>query len=153
MKRKSHARLKSDLRDRLQPEAALATLANDISEFLHKHGGRSVNLAHNLAAYLTQQYSVSNRESGKLRSLIEHHAKDLAAFLDGISFKEYRALDIAQLPKSKKSIRARPQTEAERAQRLKTAKNRVSNGDSFSFRDPLTKKPFCDTFTRSSKGN
>jgi hypothetical protein len=142
VKRKSPARLKSDLRDRLQPEADLATLANGISEFLHKHGGQRVNLAHNLAVYLTQQYSVSDRKSGTLRHLIEHHAEDLAAFLDGISFKEYRAIDIAQLPPSRKSIRAKPQTEAERAQRRKTAKNRYERRR-FWYRDGLIERHFA----------
>lgn len=141
MKRKSHTRLKSE-RDRLQPEVDLAMLANDIREFLQKHGGQRVNLAHNLAVYLTQQYSVSERKSGKLRHLIEHHAEDLAAFLDAISFKEYRALDITKLPKSKKSTRARPKTEAERAQRLKKAKNRYEWRRRW-YRDGLIEKEFA----------
>jgi hypothetical protein len=129
VKRKSAARLKSDLWNKLRPEVDLPTLANDISEFLNKHAGKSArnaNVANNLAAYLTQKYSISNRKTGDLRWLIECHADDLAAFLDGVSFKEFQSLmKIAdQLPRTKKKPRLKPQTETERAQRRKETKNR-----------------------------
>jgi hypothetical protein len=93
--RKSPSRLKSELWKKLRTEVDLATLASDISEFLDKHAGKSTpnqNLANNLAAYLTQKYSVSDEKAGQLRRLIEHHSDDVAAFLDEISFKEGQAL-------------------------------------------------------------
>jgi len=110
MKRKSLARLKSDLWNKLRPEVHSVTLAAEITEFLNKHAGeaaRNVNVANNLAAYLTQKYSVGNRKTGQLRSLIECHSEDLAGFLDQISFKEYQFLlkNIDKLPPTKKKIR------------------------------------------------
>jgi hypothetical protein len=125
VKRKFLARIKSELWDRLQPEVNPATLANDINEFLRRHAGRDVNFAHNLVAYLTQKYSVSDRNSGELRQLIEEHSDDLAAFLDGISVhdigKNLESLTkiIAQIPRTKK-----PRTESEAARRRKRSKNR-----------------------------
>jgi hypothetical protein len=129
VKRKSAARLKSELWNKLRPEVDLPTLANDISEFLDKHVGKSArnaNVANNLAAYLTQKYSIGGRKSGDLGRLIEWHTDDLAAFLDRISFKELQSLakTLGQLPRTKKKPRVRPQTEAEAAQRRKKSKNR-----------------------------
>ena len=116
---------KSALLDELQPEIDFATLADDISEFLHKHAGRSVNLAHNLATYLAQKYFVSDRKTGKLRQLIERHSDQFAALLDQISFTEFESLKkkIGQLPLARKKRRVKPTTKIEAAQRRKRAKN------------------------------
>lgn len=83
VKRKSPGRLKSELRKKLRPEVDLPTLAIGISEFLDKHVGKSAqsqNLANNLATYLIQKYSISDRKGGELRSLIERHPDDIATF-------------------------------------------------------------------------
>ncbi len=129
MKRKSPGRLKSELWHRLRPEVDLPTLVKDIREILDKHGGKSARhaiLANNLAAYLTQKYSVSSRKAGELCRLIEHHSDDLDTFLQNMSHKEYRWL-VDNLDKlaltNKKPPRVRPQTEAEAAQRRKKSKD------------------------------
>jgi hypothetical protein len=128
-RKKSPDRLKSELRNTLRPEVNLPTLANDICQFLDKHAGKSArnpNVANNLAAYLTQKYSVSGRKTGELRSLIERYPEELAAFLDRITFKKIQLFSkIAdQLPPRKKKPRVKAQTEAEAAQRRKESKNR-----------------------------
>jgi hypothetical protein len=95
VKRKSIARLKAELWNKLLPKVDPAFLAGEINEFLHRHMGKSgqnVNLANNLAAYLTQKYSIAGRKSGDLGRLIEWHTDDLAAFLDSVSFKELQSL-------------------------------------------------------------
>ena len=129
VKQKSPTRLRSDLWNKLRPEVDVQTLVNEIKEFLDKHvskTARKVSVANNLAAYLTQKYSLSNRKAGNLRNLIECHAEDLAGYLDQIRFKEYQFLlkNVNQLPRPKKKTRARPKTEAEREQGVKSAKNR-----------------------------
>ncbi len=66
------------------PKVDLAILASEINEFLRRHmgkSGRNINLANNLAAYLTQKYFVANTKTGKLRSLIELYPQDFTAFL------------------------------------------------------------------------
>jgi hypothetical protein len=95
VKRRSPSRLKLKLRKKLRPEVDLLTLGNDISEFLDKHVGKSAqnqNLANNLATYLIQKYSITDRKGGALLSLIERHPDDIATFLDGIRFKEFQTL-------------------------------------------------------------
>jgi hypothetical protein len=116
VKRKSIARLKAELWKKMLPKVDLAILASEINEFLRRHmgkSGRNINLANNLAAYLTQKYFVANRKTGKLRSLIELYPQDFTAFLDQLRFKEYQALvRIAdQLPQQK---RVKPHTESEK---------------------------------------
>jgi hypothetical protein len=106
----------------------LPTLANEISEFLNKHVGKSArnaNVANNLAAYLRQKYCIAGRKSGDLGRLIEWHTDDLAAFLDSVRFKELQSLAeiLGQLPRRKKKPRSKPQTAIERAQRQKRSKN------------------------------
>ena len=127
MKRKSPGLLKSELRKKLRPEVDLPTFASDISEFLDKHLGKSAqdqNLANNLAQFLTQKYSVSNRKTGQLRSVIEHFPEELAGFLDGISFKKMQLLMKAdQVPRTKKKPRVKAKTQAEAALRRKKSKN------------------------------
>jgi hypothetical protein len=125
VKPKSPSHLKSTLWNKLQPEIDLATLADDISEFLHKHAGRSVNLAHNLATYLAQKYFVSDRKTGELRQLIERHSDEVAALLDQINFTAFESLKkrIGQLPMTRKKRRVKPTTKIEAAQRRKRAKN------------------------------
>jgi hypothetical protein len=125
VKRKSIARLKAELWNKLLPKVDPAFLASEINEFLHRHmgkSGRHANLANNLAAYLTQKYLVANRKTGQLRSLIELHPQDFTAFLDEIRFKGYQALaKIAdQLPQQK---RVKPHTENEKAERRKKSKS------------------------------
>ena len=129
MKRKSTGRLKSELWNKLRPEIDPNTLVSEIGDLLHKLLGKSarnVNIAHNLVQYLRQKYSVSDRKSGELRSLIERYPEELAAFLDGISFKKIQSfVKIAdQLPPTKKKPRVKAKTEAEAAQRRKKSKNR-----------------------------
>jgi hypothetical protein len=132
VKRKSAARLKSELWNKLRPEVDLPTLANDISEFLHKHVGKSAgnpNVANNLVAYLTQKYSIGGRKSGDLGRLIELHTDDLAAFRDRVFFKELQSLAkiLGQRLRTKKKPRSKPQTEAERTQRQTKSKNRYES--------------------------
>lgn len=128
-RKKSPNRLKSELRNTLRPELNLPTLANDICQFLDKHTGKSArnpNVANNLAAYLTQKYSVSDRKTGELRSLIERFPEELAAFLARITFKKIQlfAKTADQLPPTRKKPRVKAKTEAEAAQRRKKSKNR-----------------------------
>jgi hypothetical protein len=119
VKPKSPAHSKSALWDKLQPEIDLATLADDIRGFLHKHAGRGVNLAHNLATYLAQKYFVSNRKTGELRQLIERHSDEVAALLDQISLTDFESLKkrIGQLPLARKKRRVKPTTKIEAAQK------------------------------------
>ncbi len=127
MKRKSPARLRSDLLNELRPEITLAALANEIKALLDRHIGKSVrnaNVAHNLAACLTQKYSVTHRTAGALGTVIEYYGEDLARFLDQIRFKQYQLLDVDQLPRTTKTRRRKPQTATERAQLQKEAKSR-----------------------------
>jgi len=103
------------------PKVDLAILASEINEFLRRHmgkSGRNINLANNLAAYLTQKYFVANRKTGKLRSLIELYPQDFTAFLDQLRFKEYQALvRIAdQLPQQKR-VKAHTESEKRNAER------------------------------------
>jgi hypothetical protein len=128
-RKKSTDRLKSELRNTLRPEVNLPTLANDICQFLDKHAGKSArnpNVANNLAAYLTQKYSVSDRKTGELRSLIERYPEELAAFLDRITFKKIQLFlkTVDQLPPTKKKPRVKAKTEAEAGQRRKKSKKR-----------------------------
>jgi hypothetical protein len=129
VKRKSLARLQSDLLARLRPEIDLATLANVITKFLHKHVGESprhVNLAHNLARYLAGKYSVCSKW-GELNRLIEYYADDLSDLLEELSSEDFRAfLKTADriLPLKQKKGRVRAQTETEAAQRRKKSKSR-----------------------------
>jgi hypothetical protein len=128
-RKKSPDRLKSELWNTLRPEVNLPTLANDICQFLNKHAGKSArnpNVANNLGAYLTQKYSVSDRKTGELRSLIERYPEELAAFLDSITFKKIQLFSKTadQLPPTKKNPRVKAKTEAEAAQRRKKSKNR-----------------------------
>ena len=84
VKRKSLARLRSDLWNRLRPEVAVPALAKEITKLLDTHVGKStrnVTAAYNLAAYLTGKYSVSQRKKGELDQLIAFHADDLNEFL------------------------------------------------------------------------
>jgi hypothetical protein len=146
VKRKSAARLKSELWNELRPEVNLPTLTNDICQFLDKHAGKSArnpNVANNLAAYLTQKYSVGDRKTGELRSLIERYPEELAAFLDAISFKKIQSLlKIAdQLSPTKKKPRVKAKTEAEAAQRRKKSKNRYEQRRR-EFREGLIIKQF-----------
>jgi hypothetical protein len=129
VKKKSPGRVKSELFNKLRPEIDSNTFANEIADLLHKLLGRSarnVSVAHNLAQYLTQKYSISNRKTGELRWLIERYPEDLAAFLGEISLKDLQWLMKRpdQLPRTKKKPRVRAQTQAEAAQRRKEAKNR-----------------------------
>jgi hypothetical protein len=129
VKRKSAGRLKSKLWNKLRPEIDSKTLIDEITDVLHKLLGKSarnVNVSHNLVQYLTQKYSLSDRKTGELRSLIEHYPKDLAAFLERITFKKFQLLGgiVGQLPQTKKKPRVRAQTEDEAARRRKKAKNR-----------------------------
>ena len=129
MKRKSRIRLQSDLWNSLRPHVDLATLANEIEQLLDTHLGesaRNVNIANNMAIYLMQKYAVTKRDAGKLRNLIQHHPEDLADFLDDILFKDIQLLlkNVHLLPRREKRSRAKPKTEAERAQRLKQSKKR-----------------------------
>jgi len=129
VKRKSLARLKSDLWNRLRPEVDLATLANDIRKFLRQHVGesaRNVNAAHNLARYLTGKYSVS-RKWGDLNWLIDYHPDDLDAFLDRIDsreFEESRKKYDEVLRLIQKKSRVKPQKAAEAEQSRKKSKIR-----------------------------
>src|SRR5262245_23872779 len=94
MKPKSPNRLKSELRKKLLPEIDLPTLALEIGKFLNTRAGQAARgheLAIILAGYLTQKYLIADRNTGQLCRLIEHHAGDLAAFLDQIAFKEFQA--------------------------------------------------------------
>jgi hypothetical protein len=132
VKRKSIARLNAELWNKLLPKVDPAFLAGEINEFLHRHmgkSGRNVNLANNLAAYLTQKYSIAGRKSGDLGRLIEWHTDDLAAFLDSVSFKELQSLAkiLGQLPRTKKKPRSKPKTAIERAQRQRRSKNRYES--------------------------
>ena len=132
MKRKSLTRLKSELWNKLRPEIDSNVLVKEIKELLQKSLGesaRSETIAHNLALYLTQKYSIGHRKAGELRQLIEHYPKDLARFLEGISFKEYQGLlkNLDQLPQRKKKARARPQTKAEAARRRQESGNRYES--------------------------
>jgi len=107
----------------------LATLANEITHLLDTHAGKSarnVNIANNMATYLMQKYSVTKRNSGKLHNLIQHHPEDFAEFLNQILFKEIQLLlkNGYRLPRREKKTRAKPKTEAERAQGLKRSKNK-----------------------------
>ena len=126
MKRKSPARLRSDLWSELRPEVPLRARANEITKLLNKHIGKSArnsNVAHNLAAYLRQKYSVSYSEAEALRSLIEFHGEDLVRFLDETWLQ--RVLKIVdRLPRKTKRHRPKPQTETEKAQLQKKAKDR-----------------------------
>ena len=91
MKRKSAARLQSELWNQLRPEMDSATLITEITELLHKLLGKStrnVNVAHNLATYLLGRYSVSQRKKGALNWLIARHANDLKEFLSANSIKD-----------------------------------------------------------------
>ena len=129
MKRKSPSRLKSKLRNKLRPEIDPNTLVSEMADLLHKLLGKSarnVNIAHNLVQYLTQKYSVSDRKTGELRSLIERYPEELGSFLDGISFKKIQSfLRITnRLPPTKKKHRVKAKTEAEAAQRRTKSKNR-----------------------------
>jgi len=111
----------------LRPEITLAALANEIKALLDRHIGKSVrnaNVAHNLAACLTQKYSVTHRTAGALGTVIEYYGEDLARFLDQIRFKQYQLLDVDQLPRTTKTRRRKPQTATERAQLQKEAKSR-----------------------------
>jgi hypothetical protein len=95
VKRKLPSRLKSKLRKKLLPEIDLQTLSDAIAEFLDTPAGKSArgkNLVNILASYLAQKYSVTDRKSGEVRSLIERHTDDITTFLDGIRFKEFQAL-------------------------------------------------------------
>ena len=126
MKRKSPAGLRSDLWSELRPEVPVPALANEITELLNKHIGKSArnsNVAHNLAAYLQQKYSVTYREAEALRSLIEFHGEDLVRFLDETWLQ--RVLKILdRLPRKTKRNRPKPQTETEKAQLQKKSEDR-----------------------------
>jgi hypothetical protein len=95
VKRKSPTRLKSELWNKLRPDIDSNVLANDIKELLQKllgESARSETIAHNLASYLTEKYSIGRRNAGELHLLIEHYPEDLSSFLEGISFKEYQRI-------------------------------------------------------------
>jgi hypothetical protein len=129
VKRKSAARLQSELWDRLRPEIDSATLITDITKLLHKLLGestRNVNVAHNLATYLVGKYSVSQRKKGALNWLIALHANDLEEFLSANSNKDLLSFlkTGGQLPKPKKQPRRKAITQTERVQRRKKSKNR-----------------------------
>jgi hypothetical protein len=129
VKRKSAARVQSELWNELRPEIDSATLIIEITDLLHKLLGestRNVNVAHNLATHLMGKYSVSQRKKGALNWLIALHADDLKKFLTANSIKDLMSFleTGGQLPKPKKKPRRKPQTEAERAQRRKKSKNR-----------------------------
>ena len=129
MKRKSAARLQSELWNRLRPEIDSATLITDITELLRKLLGestRNVNVAHNLAAYLMGKYSVIQRKKGELNWLIALHANDLNEFLFANSIKDLLSFLKAggHLPKPKKKPRRKALTKIERVQRRKKSKNR-----------------------------
>jgi len=147
MKRKSLERVKSDLWERLRPEIDSATLAGDIKKFLDQHVGKSVrhvNLANNIARYLTQKYSVSDRTTGELRPIIEHHSDDLDAFLEGIRSKQFQCVlnNLDKLPHiNEKPRRVRPQTQAETKQRRRRSKRNYDRRRS-SYREGLIIKQF-----------
>jgi hypothetical protein len=129
VKRKSAARLQSELWNELRPEIDSATLSTEITELLHKLLGKStrnVNVAHNLATYLLGKYSVSHRKKGALNWLIALHANDLKEFLSANSIKDLLSFlkTGGQLPKPKKKAPSKPQTAIERAQRQGRSKNR-----------------------------
>jgi hypothetical protein len=132
VKRKSAARLQSELWNELRPEIDPATLIIEITELLHKLLGestRNVNVAHNLATYLTGKYSLSQRKKGALNWLIALHADDLKEFLSANSTKDLLSFlkTGGQLPKPKKKPRVRPRPKAEAAQRRKKSKNRYEH--------------------------
>jgi hypothetical protein len=129
VKRKSAARLQSELWNELRPEIDSATLIIEITELLHKLLGestRNVNVAHNLATYLLGKYSVSQRKKGALNWLIALHANDLKEFLSASSIKDLLSFlkTGGQLPKPKKKPRRKAITQTERVQRRKKSKNR-----------------------------
>jgi phenylpyruvate tautomerase PptA (4-oxalocrotonate tautomerase family) len=129
VKRKSAARLQSELWNELRPEIDSAALISEITELLHKLLGestRNVNVAHNLATYLMGKYSVSPRKKGALNWLIALHANDLKEFLSASSIKDLLSFlkTRGQLPKPKKKPRRKAITQTERMQRRKKSKNR-----------------------------
>jgi hypothetical protein len=124
----------------------LATLVDEITKLLNIYVGktpRNAILANNLAAYLRQKYLIINRKADELGNLIERHPKDLAEFFESISAKEFQSIlkHVDQLPGLKKKKRAKPQTEAERAQRLKRAKNTYERRRR-AYRDGLIEEEF-----------
>jgi hypothetical protein len=132
VKRKSAARLQSELWNELRPEIDSATLITEITELLHKLLGestRNVNVAHNLATYLMGKYSVSQRKKGALNWLIALHANELKEFLSASSIKDLLSFvkTGGQLPKPKKKARRKAVTQIERVQRRKKSKNRYEH--------------------------
>jgi hypothetical protein len=129
MKSKSPERIKSELWERLRPEVDSTALANEITKFLRQHVGesaRTVNLANNIARYLLQKYSISDRKSGELHSLIERHPDDLDGFLDAMSFKEARVImdNLDPLLRTSGKRRVKSRTQADAKQRRKRSKCR-----------------------------
>jgi hypothetical protein len=132
VKGKSLARLRSQLRNRLRPGVDLPTLAGELTNFLDKLLGKSarnLNTSNVVAGYLTRKYSIIHRKSGELDRLIAFHAEDLKDFLGAASIKDLQWIlrTGGELPQLKKKARAKPQTETQRAQLLKNAKNRYES--------------------------
>jgi hypothetical protein len=131
VKRKSLDRLQSELRTKLQPQVDPRVLETEVQELLKKFLGdspRNVNLAANLAAYLTQKYWISDRKAGRLRQLIQNHPNELTTFIDEMFSQDLDAFFKAGLfPRANKQTQPKPRTKAELAQRRKISKRRYDS--------------------------
>ena len=132
VKRKSLARRKIELWNEVLPVVELRALADQITEVLHSCIGeskRNVTVANMVAADLKRKYLVSDKKLAKLPSLIENHPDELETFLEQVLFKECQWImkHLAQRPRSEYKVRARPESDAKRAENLRRAKKRYDD--------------------------